>query len=111
MDMNQGEFDFDAQGTNAGWEKWREQIDQRKRAFEQRWGIILGKRVKITLRDFEHPFTGIITIEQASSKSSPSLRPLFRVGHVTFHHEDIISLIVANESRQSPKSLETDSQK
>jgi hypothetical protein len=94
MDINQGEFDFAAQGTNAGWEKWRQQLDDRKRAFEERWGIILEKSVTVTLRDYAHPFIGIITIEPKSQTSAPSTQPLFRVGHVTFHTEEIVSLTV-----------------
>jgi hypothetical protein len=92
MDFKQGEFDFDAPGTNTGWVKWRQQLDERKHAFEQRWGIILGKSVTLTLRDYAKPFTGIITIEPTPPKSAPPQQPIFRVGHVTFHHEEIISL-------------------
>lgn len=96
MDLNQGEFNFDAASNDAGWKQWREQLDQRKRAFEQRWGIILGKRIILTLRDYAHPFQGIITIVQEPKKSSPTPEPLFRVGHVTFRIDEIISLTAAD---------------
>lgn len=36
--FDQGEFDFDAQGTDAGWKNWQHQNAERKRAFETRWG-------------------------------------------------------------------------
>ena len=48
MDFNQGELDFDSPANDAtGYQKWRDEMDARKREIESRYGIILGKPVHL----------------------------------------------------------------
>ncbi len=49
MTFDQGEFNFQATGPEDGYRKWREELDAKKRAFEARWGVILGRTVCVTL--------------------------------------------------------------
>jgi len=60
MTFDQGEFNFEADGSDAGWRKWREELDEKKRAFEARWGVILGKSVVVCLRDHAKPLRGTL---------------------------------------------------
>ncbi len=40
-----------AQGDGAGYAAWKSEAEVAKRAFEQRWGVPLGKPVRVRLRD------------------------------------------------------------
>ncbi len=90
--FDQGEFDFDAQGTDENWKNWQRQNAERKRAFENRWGVILGKHVIITLKDFAKPSVGLLHFEERKNPQG-KLEPVFRIGNVTFVADDIISIV------------------
>lgn len=72
MDFNQGELNFDSPANDAsGYQKWRDEMDARKREIESRYGIILGKPVHLQLTGEDKPLQGILTI---ASKSLPKIR-------------------------------------
>lgn len=72
MDFNQGELNFDSPANDAnGYQKWRDEMDARKREIESRYGIILGKPVVLQLIGEVKPLQGILTI---ASKSLPKIR-------------------------------------
>ena len=60
MDFDQGQFNFDAKGSEDGFRKWREELDAKKRAFETRWGVILSRRVSVSLKNHAKPVAGIL---------------------------------------------------
>ena len=91
MSFNQGEFDFD-QPDDSGWRLWRERLDARKRAFEERWGVILDQPVRLRLRDHTKSMTGTIHwIEQP--KAAPDAPPRFRIRSLEFGADEIESLV------------------
>ena len=69
MDFNQGELNFDSPANDAtGYQKWREEMDARKREIESRYGIILGKPVHLQLIGEDKPLQGILTIAPKTSR-------------------------------------------
>jgi len=60
MHFDQGEFHFDARNSEEGYRKWREELDAKKRAFESRWGVVLGKRVTVWLENHAKPLSGTL---------------------------------------------------
>jgi hypothetical protein len=92
MPFDQGQFDFDAPGSDAGWRRWREELEEKKRAFESRWGVVLGKRVVVCLRDHAKPLTGRVEwIEPVASERH--LPPRFRLRGLEFGPADIESMV------------------
>jgi|GEM_PF-694985 len=94
--FNQGKFDFDTPGSDTGWRKWREQLDERKRAFEARWGVVLGKIVEVRLRDLAKPLRGRlewIADNGKTGQGNPHSQPRFRLQGLEFGHEEIESVV------------------
>jgi hypothetical protein len=77
MDFDQGELDFDSNGSADGWKKWRRELEEKKRAFEARHGIILGKRVQVRLRGEFEPLEGAVRVV---SKRAPAASAQLRLG-------------------------------
>lgn len=97
MDFDQGEFNFDAKGSEEGFRKWREELDVKKRVFETRWGVILSRRVSVSLRDHAKPLTGVL--EWISDpKSKRDAVPLFRLKGLEFTPSEIESIVQVDES-------------
>jgi len=72
MEFNQGEFNFDSPASDSsGYQKWRDEMNARKREIESHYGIILGKPVHLQLIGENKPLQGILTI---ASKSLPKIR-------------------------------------
>ena len=75
MNFEQGQFNFDADGNDAGYHKWQEALAARKKQFESRYGIILGSKVRLTLHGEAVPLEGIITLCDANEpKNQHKLR-------------------------------------
>lgn len=91
MDFDQGQFNFDAKGSEDGFRKWREELDAKKRAFETRWGVILSRRVRVSLRDHVKPAIGVLEWTTASKKD-PDSPPVFRIRSLEFTPADIESI-------------------
>lgn len=77
MDFDQGELDFDSNGSVEGWNKWQRELEEKKRAFETRHGIILGKRVQVRLRGEFEPLEGAVRVV---SKRAPVVSAQLRLG-------------------------------
>ncbi len=92
MNFDQGQFNFDAEGPEDGFRKWREELDEKKRAFETRWGVILNRRVRVALADFSKPLTGILEWV-VDPKKSPNHPPVFRLKGVEFGVGEIESIV------------------
>lgn len=92
MDFDQGEFNFDAKGSEEGFRKWREELDAKKRAFETRWGVILSRRVCVSLRNHAKPLTGILEWHPAPKKQRDAV-PVFRLKGLEFAPSEIESIV------------------
>jgi len=92
MSFDQGQFNFDAKGPEDGYRKWREELDAKKQAFESRWGIILGRTVRVTLRDHIKPLTGMLEWVTDPKISTPK-SPRFRLKGVLFTIAEIESIV------------------
>lgn len=88
MNFDQGEFSFDANDDETGYHRWRERLDEQRKAFEKRWGVPLGHRVRLQLRGYQQPLSGRIEVIDPRST-----HPRFRLGRLEFHPEDIESLV------------------
>ena len=60
--------------TGSGYEHWQDQLSAHRLELERKFGLPIGVKVKLTLRDFEHPFTGIIELVVGTSEDNPRLR-------------------------------------
>lgn len=92
MNFDQGQFNFDAKGSEDGYRRWREELDEKKRAFESRWGVILSQRVCVALKDHAKPLRGILELvnEPKKGRQGP---PLFRLRGVEFSVGEIESIV------------------
>ena len=96
MTSDQGEFNFDATSGEDGYRAWREELDARRAAFEKRWGIILGRRVRVKLVDRDLPLEGkLVLLRMGDSnhpgKGRPKLR--FHLQGSEFSHAEIESVV------------------
>ena len=98
MDFDQGQFNFDAKGSEDGFRKWREELDAKKRAFETRWGVILSRRVSVSLRDHAKPLVGILEFVQPSKKKGGDGAPIFRLKGLESPPSDIESIMQVDAS-------------
>ena len=92
MDFDQGEFNFNAKGSEEGVRKWREELDAKKRAFESRWGVILSRRVSVSLKNHAKPLTGVLEWIQDPKKKGDA-PPVFRLRGLEFTPVEIESII------------------
>ena len=92
MTFDQGEFNFDAGGSEEGFRRWREELDARKRAFETRWGVILSRKVSVKLRDMAKPVVGLLEWTTVPG-SAPDAPPVFRIRKLEFRPAEIESII------------------
>jgi hypothetical protein len=100
MDFDQGEFNFNAKGSEDGFRRWREELDAKKRAFESRWGVILSKRVSVSLKNHAKPIVGLLEWN-SGKKTDPSAPPVFRIRSLEFGALEIESIVqVEDEGTQ-----------
>jgi len=92
MSFDQGEFDFSASNSEEGFHKWREELDERKRGFERRFGVILGRLVRVSLAHHRMPIEGIIRL--ASEQQNTGAKHLrFHLREIEFSVHDIESIV------------------
>jgi len=92
VDFDQGQFNFEAKGSEDGFRKWREELDAKKRAFETRWGVILSRRVSVSLKDHAKPVTGVLEwVSDPKRKNAGA--PIFRIKALEFGPGDIESIV------------------
>lgn len=96
MNFDQGEFNFDAKSSEEGFRRWREELDAKKRDFETRWGVILSKRVSVSLRDHAKPVTGLLEWVR-TPKARPDDPPRFRIRSIEFGLAEIESIVQESE--------------
>ncbi len=98
MNFDQGEFNFDAKGMEEGFQRWREELDKKKRDFESRWGVILSKRVRVQLRDYVKPLSGVLELVN-DTKKGLQCPPLFQLKGVMFGVGEIESIVQEESNR------------
>ena len=92
MNFDQGEFDLSGNGSEEGHRKWRQELDEKKRAFEVRFGVILGRRVRVQLAGELKPLEGLIyLISKDTRQAGAKLR--LQLGSREFIASEIESII------------------
>ena len=94
MNFDQGELSFD--GHEDGYQKWQQDLDERKRAFERRYGVILGKHVQVRLHNVEPVLVGIVRlVSNRTPANSKQLR--FAIGAREFVAAEIESIVALKQ--------------
>jgi len=101
MTFDQGHFNFDARNSEAGYLRWREELDALKRAFESRHGVILGRRVRVELRDYLRPIEGIIHLVE-EKKGAKDRQPHLKIGKLEFTPSEIVNVVALGDAPSEP---------
>jgi hypothetical protein len=96
MNFDQGELDLSGNGSEEGHRKWQQELDAKKRAFEARYGVILGRRVRVQLAGELNPLEGMIHLISKDLKQ-PGSKLRFRLGTREFIAGQIESIIRLEE--------------
>lgn len=84
--------------NDQGYAQWKAEADAARRAFEKRWGIPLGKRVRVQLRGEVREREGLLlAVEETPSKTAKQLR--LRLGTHVFPASQIESLVCLMQIR------------
>lgn len=70
MNFDQGELDLSGKGSEKGHGQWLLELEEKKRAFEVRYGVMIGRRVRVQLIGETYPLEGMIYL--ISQKTPPS---------------------------------------
>ena len=70
------------QGGENGFARWKEEAESAKRAFEKRWGVPLGKPVRVQLRGEARERVGLLRVVEESAGNSAKALRLALGGHV-----------------------------
>jgi hypothetical protein len=62
MNFDQGELDLSGNSSPAGHQKWLLELEEKKRPFEVRHGVIIGRRVRVQLRGELNALEGMIYV-------------------------------------------------
>ena len=92
MNFDQGELDLSGNGSEEGHRKWQQELDAKKRAFEARYGVILGRRVRVQLAGELNPLEGTIYLISKDMKL-PGNKLRFQLGTREFIASEIESII------------------
>lgn len=93
MNFDQGEFDLTGGGSEDGHRKWLRDLEEKKRAFEVRHGVIIGRRVRVQLRGELDALEGMIyLISQKTPNSTAQIR--LSLGNREFTPSEIESLVL-----------------
>lgn len=92
MDFDQGEIDFSGNGSDEGHRKWVRELDEKKRAFELRYGVIVGRRVRVQLAGELNPIEGMIHVV-SQNPTLPVAKLRLIMGKREFGPPDIESIV------------------
>lgn len=96
MNFDQGELDLSGNGSEAGHRKWQQELEIKKRAFESRFGVILGRRVRVQLVGELRPLEGMIHLV-SKNLNQPGHKLRFQLGSREFSASEIESIIRLDE--------------
>lgn len=103
MNFDQGEFDLSGNGSEEGHRKWQQELDAKKRAFESRYGVILGRRVRVQLAGELNPLEGMIHLISKDTRQ-PGSKLRFQLGSREFIASEIESIIRIDDEPQPAAS-------
>lgn len=79
-----------------GYRRWQEQLELRQRAFERHWGVTLGRRVTVKLRDHAKPVTGVIRlVEDEPRRGQP---PELEIRGLRFFPGEVESIVGVDDA-------------
>jgi hypothetical protein len=78
--------------NDQGYAQWKAEAEASRRAFEQRWGIPLGKRVRVQLRGEPGEREGLL-LAMEETKRQPSKPLRLRLGTHVFPASQIESVV------------------
>jgi hypothetical protein len=92
MNFDQGELNLSGNGSEDGHRKWQQELDEKKRAFEIRYGVIIGRRVRVQFAGELNPLDGMIyLVSKSEPHAAGKLR--FHLGNREFTTNEIESII------------------
>ena len=100
MNFDQGELDLSGNGSEAGHRRWLLELEEKKRAFEVRHGVIIGRRVQVQLIGELNPLEGMIRVV-STQHSLPSAKLRLIMGKREFGISEIESIVLLEESSES----------
>ena len=80
--------------TERGYETLRAEHAQALRTLEERFGVVLNRRVRVTLSGIDDEFSGKLVLDQLFHPASRRESLRLRIGTVSFDHTDIESCTV-----------------
>ena len=92
FDFDQGMFNFDAAAPEDGWRNWRRELDEKRRAFESRHGVILGRRVVVQLAGHDKPVEGVVHVIPPQPDEPPA-GVRFTIRGIEFQPGEILSIV------------------
>jgi hypothetical protein len=75
----------------SGYDRWQEEKAEQVRAFEQQWGIPLGKRVRVELKGAVGDLIGVLKSDFSHPAKQRGI--YLRMGTHAFHSTQIISVV------------------
>jgi hypothetical protein len=92
MNFDQGELDLSGNGSEAGHHKWLLELEEKKRVFERRHGVIIGRRVRVQLVGELNALEGLIFLVPQKKSAATSKLKLSMAGR-EFTPTEIESII------------------
>ncbi len=92
LEAEQPEFDFSAPASEQGYQQWRARLDDQRRAFEQRFGIILAKPVEVLLKHHDFPLRGTLRIVNPEPSKTAVNQLTLKLKNIEFKLADIVSI-------------------
>lgn len=81
-------LDFESGNTN-GFDNWRQQREARLQLIRHEWGVPVGRRVCLKLREFDREFTGVLRLAEEPTKIDRRLPLLLKIRNVPLGIADI----------------------
>ena len=99
MNFDQGELDFTKNGSEEGYRKWQLDLDKKKRAFQTRHGVLLGRRVRVQLINELKALEGVIYLVPPKSRQNTTQISL-SMGNRQFTPQQIESIVRIDDSER-----------
>lgn len=81
-----------SQSDASGYEAWQRQQQEQKKAFEKKWGIPLGCRVRVQLTTQGRPIEGLIRFASDDPKEASAKERFLRIQDTAFSPREVESL-------------------
>jgi hypothetical protein len=91
---NQLSFDFESPRDESGYAALEAGREAEMRQLAERFGIAIGQRVRVTLRDIDAEFEGKLIVDELLPPTSRHAPLRLRIGLTAFDFADIESCIV-----------------